>query len=409
VASLNGIQLGLAGLEAKFDEIGGPETEPHVPVGWAWAANTPFQWTKQVASHFGGTRNPLIVDWPDGIRSEGDLRTQFHHIIDIAPTVLEAAGIPEPQVVNGVQQKPIEGVSMLYSFDDAAAESRRTVQYFEMLGNRGIYRDGWMATARHGRLPWQTAGSPGAFDDDKWELYDLSDDFSQADDVAAQDPEKVKELQAAFLEEARKYNVLPLDDRMSERFDASLRPNPLTGLKSFSYGPGATNINESATLNTHGVPFSVTAEVEAGSDGADGAIAAMGGVTSGWSLYVKDGKPTFDYNFFEVETYRVRSSEALPDGKSTVRIEFTPVEPGLGKPATVKLYLNDKQTGEGRAENGAVRLRHGAVRRRHGQCLSRLKGVQIAVPVQGADREGDDRAEVGCSQGDDVTCSWTPL
>jgi arylsulfatase len=350
VASLNGIQLGLAGLEAKFDEIGGPETEPHVPVGWAWAADTPFQWTKQVASHFGGTRNPLIVDWPSHIRARGELRTQFHHIIDIAPTVLEAAGIPEPQVVNGVQQKPIEGVSMLYSFDDAAAESRRTVQYFEMLGNRGIYKDGWMATTRHGRLPWQTAGGGGGFDEDKWELYNLRDDFSQADDLAGQNSEKVKELQAAFLEEAKKYNVLPLDDRMSERFDASLRPNPLAGLKSFSYGPGATNISESATLNTHGVPFSVTAEVEVDSDDPDGVLAAIGGVTSGWSLYVKDGKPTFYYNFFEVETYRVQSSEALPEGKSTVRVEFTPVEPGPGQPAMVKLYLNDKLTGEGRVE-----------------------------------------------------------
>jgi arylsulfatase len=252
--------------------------------------------------------------------------------------------------VNGVQQKPIEGVSMLYSFDDAAAESRRTVQYFEMLGNRGIYKDGWMATTRHGRLPWQTAGGGGGFDEDKWELYNLRDDFSQADDLAGQNSEKVKELQAAFLEEAKKYNVLPLDDRMSERFDASLRPNPLAGLKSFSYGPGATNISESATLNTHGVPFSVTAEVEVDSDDPDGVLAAIGGVTSGWSLYVKDGKPTFYYNFFEVETYRVQSSEALLEGKSTVRVEFTPVEPGPGQPAMVKLYLNDKLTGEGRVE-----------------------------------------------------------
>ena len=348
VASLNGIQLGLEGLEAKFDEIGGPETEPHVPVGWAWAADTPFKWTKQVASHFGGTRNPLFVGWPKGIRAKGELRTQFHHIIDIAPTVLEAAGIAEPQVVNGVQQKPIEGVSMLYSFDDGTAESQRTVQYFEMLGNRGIYKDGWMATTRHGRLPWQTAGGAGGFDADKWELYDLTNDFTQADDLAAQNQEKVKELQATFLVEAEKYDVLPLDDRMSERFDASLRPNPLAGLKSFSYGPGATNISEPATLNTHGVPFSVTAEIEADGDGAAGVLAAVGGVTSGWSLYVKEGKPTFHYNFFEVEETQVRSTEPIPAGKSTVRVEVTPVEPGPGKPATVKLFINGKQTGEGR-------------------------------------------------------------
>lgn len=350
-ASLNGIQLGLKGLEDKFDEIGGPTTEPHVPVGWAWAADTPFRWTKQVASHLGGTRNPLVVRWPKGIRAKGELRTQFHHVIDVTPTVLQAAGIREPKIVNGVKQKPIEGVSMRYSFDDGKAKPRRTVQYFEMLGNRGIYKDGWMAVARHGRLPWETAGGgSGTFDQDRWELYNLADDFSQADDLAAKNPGKVKELQAAFLAEAKKYNVLPLDDRMAERFDATLRPNPLAGLKRFTYGPGVTNISESAILNTHGVPFSVTAAVEAGSTGSDGVLAAVGGITSGWSLYVKDGKPVFYYNFFEVEKYRVQSSEALPTGKSIVRVEFTPVEAGPGKPATVKLYVNDKQTGEGRVE-----------------------------------------------------------
>ena len=239
---------GSKGLQDKFDELGGPTTEPHVPVGWAWAADTPFKWTKQVASHFGGTRNGLIIHWPKGIGTKGELRSQFHHVIDIAPTVLDAAGIREPQIVNGVPQKSIEGVSMRYSFDSATTPSRRTVQYFEMLGNRGIYKDGWMASARHGRLPWQTAGGGGSFDDDTWELYRLSDDFTQATDVSAQNPEKVKELQAAFLEEAKKYNVLPLDDRMSERFDASLRPNPLAGLTSFSYGPGTTNISELAVL-----------------------------------------------------------------------------------------------------------------------------------------------------------------
>jgi hypothetical protein len=248
-----------------------------VPVGWAWAADTPFQWTKQVSSHFGGTRNPLIVYWPKGLQAKGELRTQFHHVIDIAPTVLEAAGIREPKVVNGVEQKPIEGVSMLYSFNHGRAAPRRTVQYFEMFGNRGIYKDGWMASARHGRLPWETAGASGDFDQHKWELYNLSEDFSQAHDLAAKHPEKVKELQAAFL-------------------------------------------------------------------------AAVGGVTSGWSLYVKDGKPTFYYNFFEVEKYRVQSSETVPQGKSTVRVEFTPIEPGPGKPATVKLYVNGKQTGESRVE-----------------------------------------------------------
>ena len=349
IASINGIQLGLAGLEAKFDEIGGPETEPHVPSAWAWAANTPFQWTKQVASHFGGTRNGLVVHWPMGIAAKGELRSQFHHIIDVAPTVLETAHIKEPKVVNGVQQKQIQGVSMAYSFDNGRAKSHRTMQYFEMLGNRGIYKDGWMATTRHGRLPWQTlGGGTGNFGNDPWELYNIDEDFTQAENLAAKYPGKVKALQAAFLVEAKKYNVLPLDDRLSERFDASLRPNPLAGLKKFSYGPGISGISESAVLNTHNVPFTITADLEVGDAGSEGVLAAIGGITSGWSLYVKDGKPTFYYNFFEVDHSRIQSSEPLPKGKSSVRVEFTPVEPGLGKPADVKVFVNGKETGSGR-------------------------------------------------------------
>lgn len=351
IASLNGIQLGLAGLESKFDEIGGPQTEPHVPAAWAWAANTPFQWTKQVASHFGGTRNGLVVRWPKGIKGKDELRSQFHHVIDVAPTVLEAASVKAPQIVNGVKQKPIEGVSMVYSFNSRSAKSRRTTQYFEMLGNRGIYEDGWMATTRHGRLPWQTSGgATGNFDNDPWELYNIDTDFSQADNLAAKYPDRVKALQAAFLVEAKKYNVLPLDDRMSERFDATLRPNPLAGLKKFSYGPGVTGISESAVLNTHNVPFTITADIEVGDAGGEGVLAAIGGISSGWSFYVKDGKPTFYYNFFEVDHARIQSSENLPKGKSSVRVEFTPVEPGPGKPAAVKLFINGRETGNGRVE-----------------------------------------------------------
>lgn len=350
IASINGIQLGLEGLKEKFDEIGGPETEPHVPVGWAWAADAPFKWTKQVASHFGGTRNGLIVHWPKGMKSKDGLRTQFHHVIDIAPTILEAAGIPEPTIVNGVEQKPIEGVSMKYAFDDEAAPSHRTVQYFEMLGNRGIYKDGWMATTRHGRLPWETAGAQGNFDSDKWELYNLNDDFTQANDLAQQFPDKVEALKSAFMEEARKYNVLPLDDRMSERFDVTLRPNPLAHLNSVEYGAGVTGINEAAFLNTHGVPFKITANVEANDSDAEGVIAAIGGITSGWSLYVADGKPVFTYNFFDVEKYSVQASEALPAGAATIEVDVVPTEAGAGKPADVTLRMNGQHVGEGRVE-----------------------------------------------------------
>ncbi len=358
IASINGIQLGLTELEAKFDEIGGPRTDPHVPVGWAWAANTPFQWSKQVASHFGGTRNGLIVQWPKGIRARNEMRTQFHHVIDVVPTILQAAGLPEPRVVNGVEQKPIEGVSMLYSFDNEKAKSQRSVQYFEMFGNRGIYKDGWMASARHGRLPWETGASTGNFETDNWELYDLDSDFTQANDVAAQNPEKLKELQDAFQVEAKKYNVLPLDDRLAERFDTTLRPNPLAGVKSFSYGPGVTGISEAAVLNTHRVPFSITADVVIGQAGSDGVLAAIGGIISGWSLYVKNGKPTFYYNFFDVDHAKVASSEALPPGKAIIRAEFTPVETGYGKPADVRLFVNNKEVAKGLVER-TVPFRYG--------------------------------------------------
>jgi arylsulfatase len=300
----------------------------------------------------------MVISWPRRIADKGGLRSQFHHIIDIAPTILEAAGIPAPGVVNGVSQKPIEGTSLVYSFASASAPERRTVQYFELLGNRAIYKDGWMAATRHG-TPWKTAGISKSFEEDVWELYDVAKDFSQATDLAAQQPAKLKELQAAFDAEARKYAVFPLDDRFAERFDTSLRPNAVAGLKSFTYGPGVGYINESSMLNTHNVPFSVTAQVEAGSGSPDGVIAAFGGGTSGWSLYVKDGRPTFYYNFFEVAGYRVESATRLPKGKSTVRVEFTPEAAGYGKPAAVKLLVDGAQVATGRVEK-TVPLGYGA-------------------------------------------------
>lgn len=349
IASLNGIQLGLPGLLAKYDQIGGPETEPNTPVGWAWAADTPFQWTKQIASHFGGTRNPMVVSWPTRIADKGGLRSQFLHLIDIAPTILDAAGIPQPQVVNGVAQKPIEGVSFLSTFPSATAPEVRTTQYFEMMGNRAIYRDGWIAATRHG-IPWMTAGQETGFDSDRWELYDLTKDFTEANDLAAQNPGTLKELLAAFDTEARKYNVLPLDDRMAGRFDQRNRPNALAGLTSFTYGPGVNFMSESSTLNTHNTAFTITAELETGANPTNGVIAATGGKTSGWSLYVKDGRPVFYYNFFEVAGYRAQSSIPLPQGKSTVRVEFTPEETGYGKPAGVKVFVNGEQAGAVRVE-----------------------------------------------------------
>jgi arylsulfatase len=238
---------------------------------------------------------------------------------------------------------------MGYTFGSAPASDRRRVQYFELLGNRAIYKDGWMAATRHG-IPWKTAGQETSFDADVWELYNIDQDFSQATNVAAQYPARLKELQAAFDEEARRYNVLPLDDRFTQRLDLSLRPNAMAELSSFTYGPGVSYINENSFLNTHNVPFSITAEVDSATGASDGVLAAIGGKTSGWSLYVKDGRPTFYYNFFDVAGYRVQSSTSLPRGKSTVRVELAPEEPGHGKPAAVKLFVDGRQVGAGRVE-----------------------------------------------------------
>jgi arylsulfatase len=312
--------------------------------------NSPFQWGKQVASHLGGTRNPLVVAWPDRIKDAGGIRTQFHHVIDISPTILEAAHLPQPVEVNGVKQKPIEGVSMVYSFDDAKAASPRHIQYFEMFGNRALYKDGWIATARHGRLPWQTMGaSTGEFDHDKWELYNLADDFSEANDLSATYPEKLKDLQNDFWVEAKKYDVLPLDDRFAERGDPRLRPSLIAGRTDFMYYPGAARIPEPSAANTKNTSHTITATIEVPKDGADGVLVAEGGAAGGYTLYIKDGKPVYEYNFFAHERYKVTSSETLSPGTAVIRVDFK-YDGGIGKGGTASLFINDKKVGEGRID-----------------------------------------------------------
>ena len=334
-----------------LDEIGGPKAYNHYPVGWAWAMNTPFQWGKQVASHFGGTRNPLVIAWPDRIKDMGSIRSQFHHIIDIAPTILAAAGIPEPTEVNGVKQKPIEGVSMVYSFDQANAESTRHVQYFELLGNRGIYKDGWMACVRHGRLPWITGrGSSKGFDEDTWELYDLRSDFSQYDDLAAKYPEKLKELQDAFWIEAEKYQVLPLDDRLAERMNPALRPSLTEGRTLFTYFPGARLPDSAASPSTQNRSHTIAAYLDIPKGGADGVLVAAGGTTGGFSFYIKDGKPVYEYNFVGQKHTKITSIKTLKPGQNVVRMEFRYDGDGLGKGATASLFINEKKVGEGRLD-----------------------------------------------------------
>ena len=312
--------------------------------------DTPYQWTKQVASHWGGTRNGTIVHWPDGIKAKGEIRSQFHHVIDVAPTVLEAAGLPEPVMVHGVQQKPLEGVSMAYSFDDAQAAERHETQYFEMFVNRGIYHKGWTAVTRHS-LPWLKIQLP-AFDDDVWELY-APDDWTQAHDLSKEMPQKLHELQRLFLIEAVKYNVLPLDDRQLERFNPDLagRPELIKGKSQLLFA-GMGRLSENVVLNLKNKSHAVTAEVvraarrRARRSKRD--IVAQGGAFGGWSLYTQDGRLKYCHNLLGINRYYVESDSALPAGKHQVRMEFTYDGGGLGKGGSVTLYLDGSQIGAGR-------------------------------------------------------------
>jgi arylsulfatase A-like enzyme len=336
-------------LKSKIDDFGGPEAYNHYAVGWAHAMNTPYQWTKQVASHFGGTRNGTIVHWPNGIKAKGEMRTQFCHVIDVAPTILEAAGIPAPTIVNSVEQAPFEGASMLYMFDDAKAAERRETQYFEMFCNRGIYHKGWTAVTRHG-VPW-LGSYQRAFDEDVWELYDTSSDWTQSKDLAKDNPKKLAELQRLFLIEAAKYSVLPLDDRTFERFNADLagRPQLIKGNSQILFG-GMSRLSENSLVVTHNKSYSLTAEIDVPKTGATGAIVALGGGAGGWSLYAQNGKLKHCYNFFGVEKYFAEGTKPIPAGKHQVRMEFKYDGEGLGKGGTVSLFVDGTKDGEGRVD-----------------------------------------------------------
>jgi arylsulfatase A-like enzyme len=333
---------------SRIDDFGTPAAYNHYAVGWAHAMDTPYQWTKQVASHWGGTRNGTIVHWPKGIEAKGETRSQFHHVIDVAPTVLEATGIPEPTSVHGVEQRPMEGVSMLYAFDDAGAAERRETQYFEMFCNRGIYHQGWTAVTRHS-TPWVMTADLPPFEDDVWELYDTNTDWSQAHDLAAEQPEKLAELQELWLAEARKYNVLPLDDRRVERFNPDLagRPTLIKGASQLLFG-GMGRLGESATINIKNKSHSVTAEVVVPEAGAEGAIISQGGAYAGWSLYARGGKPKYCYNLFGLQRFYVEGQAHIPAGTHQVRMEFAYDGGGLGKGGAVSLYVDGEQVGEGR-------------------------------------------------------------
>lgn len=330
----------------RLDKLGGTESYNHYAVGWAHAMNTPYQWTKQVASHFGGTRNGTIVHWPNGIKGKDELRTQFSHVIDVAPTILEAAGLPQPVSVNGVHQDAIEGTSMLYSFNDAKAADRHETQYFEMFGNRGIYHKGWTAVTKH-VTPWiHTPNIP--LDDDVWELYDTSKDWSQANNLAKQMPGKLHELQRLWLIEATRYKVLPIDDRVVEKMnpDTAGRPVLIKGSTQILFG-GMGRLSENCVLNIKNKSHSVTAEIEVPDAGAEGVIIAQGANIGGWSLYAKGGKLKYCYNFGGFDHYYVEATTAIPAGRHQVRMEFAYDGGGLGKGGKVALYTDGKQVGAG--------------------------------------------------------------
>jgi arylsulfatase A-like enzyme len=335
-------------LMERIDKFGSPEAYNHYAVGWAHAMDTPYQWTKQIASHWGGTRNGAIIHWPKGIKSKGEIRSQFHHVIDVAPTILELAGLPHPAVVNGIQQMPLHGYSMTYSFDDGKAADRHETQYFEMFVNRGIYHKGWTAVTRHS-TPWVVVPNP-PYDADVWELYS-PDDWTQSRSIAKENPDKLRDLQRLFLIEATKYNVLPLDDRRVERFNADLagRPQLIKGDSQLLFA-GMGRLTENSIVVLKNKSHSVTAQIIVPPEGAKGVIVHQGGRFGGWSLYVKDGKLTYCYNCFGVKSFFIRSDAPLPKGNHQVRMEFVYDGGGLGKGVNVTLLVDGKKTGEGRVE-----------------------------------------------------------
>lgn len=369
-------------MAARIDKFGTPDALNHYAVGWAHALDTPYQWVKQVASHWGGTRNGAIVHWPNGIKARNEMRTQFSHVIDVAATVLDAAGIPEPEFVNGTQQTPIQGKSLVPSFDDAKAPEFRETQYFEIFGNRGIYHEGWTACTKHG-TPWLSQQALPELDDDVWELYG-PDDWTQAHNLAKQMPEKLHELQRLFLIEAVRNNVLPIDDRKTVRFNADIagRPELIRGNTQMLYS-GMVGLPENIILNTKNKSHAITAQVVVpkgsnGTTGARGVIFAQGGMFGGWNIYAKDGYPTYCYNLYGLQRTKIKGTKQIPAGEHQVRVEFAYDGGGLGKGATISLYIDGEKVGEGHIE----------------------RSTPMVFSL-------DDKANVGCDRGTPVSDDFT--
>ncbi|HOW55810.1 MAG TPA: arylsulfatase [Syntrophorhabdaceae bacterium] len=333
-----------------YDDLGGPSTYNHYAAGWAVAGDVPFTWTKQIASNYGGTRNGMVVHWPKRITGKGEVRSQWHHVIDIAPTILEAAGLPEPKTVNGVAQTPIEGVSMFYTFNDAKAKDRHLTQYFEIFGNRAIYHDGWFAGTVH-KAPWEPEPR-AALEKDTWELYNTKIDFSLVDDLAKKNPEKLKEMQELFIKEAIKYPVLPIDDRGVERLNSALvgRPDLMAGRTTLTVFEGMKGMSENVFINTKNRSHSITAEVIIPKGGANGVILAQAGRFGGWCLYLKDGKPSYTYNYLGLKSTTIAAKQVIGAGKATIRYEFAYDGGGLGKGGVGTIFVNGRKVAEGRIE-----------------------------------------------------------
>jgi arylsulfatase A-like enzyme len=346
----NGVTESLPYLLSMIDQLGGPLTYNHYPVGWAHAMDSPMQWTKQIASHFGGTRNGVVISWPSRIKDKGGIRSQFSHIIDIVPTMYEAAGITPPTMMDGTQQRPLEGASLVYTFDNANAPTRHSTQYFEMLGNRAIYKDGWMANTTPLRLPWVTIGSEPSPDDFKWELYNVNEDFSQANNLADKNPAKLKELQDAFDVEARKYNVYPLDSSFASRADPAIRPSLTRGRTEFTYYPGMVRIPEGSAPNFKNKSWAIAAEVTIPDNGASGVLATLGGRFGGWALLMQDSKPQFVYALSNQpeHKFRITSTQPIPPGNHVVRFGLKYDGGGIGKGATGTLFVDGTPVAEGR-------------------------------------------------------------
>jgi arylsulfatase len=345
----NGVLEKVEDMLKLLDKWGGPETYPHMAAGWAVALNAPFGWMKQVPSDLGGTRNGMVVTWPKGIKAKNELRTQFGHVIDVAPTILQAIGLPEPKSVNGVKQIPIEGTSLAYTFNNAQAKERHTTQYFEIAGNRAIYHDGWYARTIH-RAPWEPKPRRPLTDNSAWQLYDVRGDFSLANDLAAKNPKKLAELQALFLKEAAKYHVLPMDDRIFERLDGAAvgRPDLMAGRSAITLAEGMSGMMEGVFPNVKNRSKVITAEIEVPADGGNGTLIAQGGRFGGWSLYVKDGVPAYDYNFLGLQRFSVTSAKKLTPGKHTLVFDFAYDGGGLSKGGKGTLLVDGEKAGEGR-------------------------------------------------------------